>query len=88
MSWKINIRARAEQDIEGLDAPIRRRVKEKLAWFLEHADETISLRLGFDLRGFFKLRVGDWRIMYEVKETEGEIIVHGVDHRSKVYKRK
>jgi mRNA interferase RelE/StbE len=71
-----------------LDRPIRRRVEEKLAWFVEHFDEVTASPLGFGFKGFFKLRVGDWRIVYEVKEETQTVVVHDIDHRSKVYKRR
>lgn len=55
--------------------------------FVAHFDETVPLPLGGDFKGFFKLRIGDWRIVYEVKGIEQEIIIHAVDKRDKIYKR-
>jgi len=88
MRWSFRLTPEAKEDIVRLDKPVRRRVEEKLEWFVSHFDEVASARLGFDFRGFFKLRVGDWRIVYEVKEEAQAVIIHNVEHRSKVYKRK
>lgn len=83
--WRFEITDVAQRDIERLDTPVARRVKERLAWFVEHFDEVTPFPLGGEYKGFFKLRAGDWRIVYEVKEVEQHIIVHIVDHRSRVY---
>jgi mRNA interferase RelE/StbE len=33
-----------------------------------------------------KLRVGDWRVMYEVNHNDKVVTVHKVGHRKEVYK--
>ena len=85
--WQFRITDVAERDIEKLSPPIAQRVKDRLAWFVNHFEEVVPLPLGGKWRGFFKLRVGDWRIAYEVKEEEKKVIVHAVDRRDKIYKR-
>ncbi len=40
-----------------------------------------------DLAGLYKLRVGSYRIIYEILEGENLIIIHAIGHRSKIYKR-
>jgi mRNA interferase RelE/StbE len=86
--WSFRITPEAERDIDRLDIQIKRRVVEKLRWFVENFDHVTPLPLGEPMRGFFKLRVGDWRVIYEV-ESSGEIIViHSIDRRDKIYQRK
>ena len=87
MTWRFRLTPEAERDIARLDTPIAARVKSRLAWFIEHADGTTPLPLSADLAGFFKLRAGDWRIVYSVDEEKETMTIHGVEHRSKVYKR-
>ena len=86
--WRFEITDDAEHDIERLDPPVARRVRERLEWFIVHFEETVPLPLGAGYKGFFKLRVGDWRIIYEVKDPEREIVVHAIDRRDKIYKRR
>lgn len=85
--WRFRITDIAEHDIGRLSPPIAHRVKERLSWFAEHFEEVVPLPLGGTWRGFFKLRVGDWRVVYEVKEDERIVVVHIVDRRDKIYKR-
>ena len=85
--WQLEVSAEAEEDIDKLDAVIRRRVLEKLEWLQSNFDNIIPLPLGNEWRGFFKLRVGDWRIIYEIDNAKLEITVHYIDRRDKIYKR-
>jgi hypothetical protein len=39
-----------------------------------------------NLSDFYKLRVGDYRVIYEIVREETTILVHAVGHRSKVYR--
>ncbi|MDP3696519.1 MAG: type II toxin-antitoxin system RelE/ParE family toxin [Candidatus Taylorbacteria bacterium] len=88
MMWRIVVTFEAEKDLERLDTSIRKRVLEKLAWLRHNFDFIIPLPLGGKWRGFFKLRVGDWRIVYEVETKKFLVIIHRIDRRDKVYKYK
>ncbi|MEK6809510.1 MAG: type II toxin-antitoxin system RelE/ParE family toxin [Nanoarchaeota archaeon] len=41
-----------------------------------------------DYREFYKLRVGDWRVVYKIDWKEQTIIASYIDHRSKVYRKR
>lgn len=85
--WRFIITPEAESDIRRLDAPVRRRVLEKLKWFVENFNDVTPFPLDNPWKGFFKLRVGDWRIIYEVETSKNLVTVHLIDRRDKVYKR-
>jgi mRNA interferase RelE/StbE len=38
-------------------------------------------------RSEFKLRIGDYRVLYEFDATQGRIYLHYVGHRRDIYKR-
>lgn len=38
-----------------------------------------------ELKGFYKLRVGDYRIVYDIQQKKLIVIVIGVGHRKDVY---
>ena len=86
MAWHWRLLPEAKRGIQKLDAPIQRRIFEKLLWFIDSVDQVTPVSLTADLRGFLKLRVGDWRIIYEMNVDEQEIVIHDVEHRDKVYK--
>lgn len=86
--WRFRVTSQAQDDIANLDAAVRRRILAKLSWFQEHFEEVIPLPLTAELRGFFKLRSGDWRIVYGVDEGIHEVTIHMIDRRDRVYKRR
>jgi hypothetical protein len=57
--WQFLITPQAEDDLAEMDSPVRKRVVERLAWFVEHFEEVSPLPLGGNWKGFFKLRAGE-----------------------------
>ena len=80
--------AEAEHDLKRLAKNVASRIVTKVLWLAEHFEEQIPQPLGGGLKGFFKLRVGDWRVIYEIDRGIHTLIVHLIDHRSRVYERK
>jgi len=39
------------------------------------------------MAGFYKLRAGSYRVIYEILKDEKIILIHAVGHRSKIYKK-
>lgn len=86
-NWQFDITDSGRRDLDQLDSTIRQQVLEKLKWFADNFQNVTPLPLGGRWRGFFKLRVGDWRIVYEVNHDTRRITVHVIDKRDKIYKR-
>lgn len=76
----------AEENLKRLDSFIAKRIVSKIRWFAENFDFKEPQALEGKLKGFYKLRVGDWRVVYSVETGGNKIIIHFIDHRSKVYK--
>ncbi len=87
-AWRFLITKEAENDLAKLDTQIRKKVIVKLDWFAENFDWIVPLPLGGTWRGFFKLRVGDLRIIYEVDQEAKAVVVHLIGRRDQIYKRK
>ena len=74
----------AAKDLESLDKPIARRVLRRLTWLSKNFQSVVPESLTRELKGTFKLRIGDWRAVYTV---EGNVIViQFIGHRSEIYK--
>ena len=86
--WSLQFSPDAEKDIIRLDKDIRTRVIEKLDWFLEHFDDLFPIPLTGDFREFYKLRVGDWRIFYDIDWRKFTIRVVYIERRDKAYKKR
>jgi mRNA interferase RelE/StbE len=77
----------ASRQLKQLDPPIARRIVDRIRWLAEHFDETTPVPLKGDLAGLFKLREGDYRIIYEPLRKERLLIVHEIGHRRNIYKK-
>ena len=84
---KFKITKEAEFDLEKIDSEVKRRIIEKLYWLINNFEYITPLPLGEPLKGFFKLRVGDWRIVYDFDAASKLVTVHAIDRRDKIYKK-
>ena len=75
-----------EGDLKRLDRPIRRRILRKVQWLSEHTLEIPHDPLSGQWAGTYKLRVGDYRIVYALDHEQRVVIVHVIGHRREVYK--
>ena len=76
----------AEADLGRLGTKDAERVLKKLRWLAENFDAISPEALTGRWQGVFKLRVGDYRVLYTYDRAKPEIVVHFVRHRREVYK--
>ncbi|MCK4316341.1 MAG: type II toxin-antitoxin system RelE/ParE family toxin [Anaerolineae bacterium] len=74
------------KDLKGLDRSIRQRVLDKIQWLLEHIEETQHKPLTAQWEGMYRVRVGDYRVIYEIDRKHRRIIIYAVGHRREIYK--
>lgn len=86
--WILDFTDKAEEDLSKLDSELQKRIIKKLDWLVENFSEIMPLALKNEWQGFFKLRVGDCRIIYKVNRNENLINIWVIDRRDKVYERK
>ena len=84
--FKVDFTPIALKDISALDKSITIRVIEKIDWLSANFDSVTKEALTGDFRGKYKLRVGDWRIVYSIEYGKETITIYAIEHRSKVYK--
>jgi mRNA interferase RelE/StbE len=75
--------ADALEDLENIDTIVAQRIVEKVKWLEDNFHDIVPEKLHRDLRKLYKLRVGDYRVIYSVHEEV--IIVQAVGHRKDVY---
>lgn len=86
MRYTIIIGSSARKEIRRLSSDIIVRVNEKLKEFSETFEIQTPVPLGGNLKGLFKLRAGDYRIVYKYDRSKRLIIIMSVKHRSAVYR--
>jgi mRNA interferase RelE/StbE len=77
---------RALDGLRRLDKSVAQRIIEKVVWLSLNVDLVTHIPLSSSLSDFYKLRVGDWRILYEIDRVREKVIVHRVGHRKDIYK--
>jgi len=73
-------------DIPRLDAGARGRIRRAIEERLMTAPHQYGLPLRKTLKGYWKLRVGDYRVVYSIRDGR-EVIVLIICHRREVYEK-
>jgi mRNA interferase RelE/StbE len=76
----------AIRELARLDKPVSRRVVERINWLVANINDIDLEALTGDLAGFYKLRVGDYRVVYEVLDGKRLIVIHMIGHRRDIYR--
>jgi mRNA interferase RelE/StbE len=85
--YQVRILDAAAHDLAQLDPAVARRVVNRLRWFAENLDDIKPEALAGDLAGFYRLRIGDYRVVYEILHSEQEIVIHLIGHRREIYRK-
>ena len=77
-----------DQDLPSLDRAARTRILKAIREKLTVSPETFGERLRAELHGYWKLRVGEYRVIYEVRKNHVLILVLKIGYRrdDEVYK--
>ena len=75
---------RSRDDLRGLPADVQRRVIDAMVRYAgtRHGDVT-ALK---GRPGEYRLRVGDWRVLFALDAGRGELLVQRVRHRREAYR--
>ncbi len=82
MTYAVFLHPKAAKELEKIDSTIRSQIRAKLRE-LRVKPEKVGKLLKHS--SFWSLRVGDYRVIYELDRSKGQLIVLFVGHRSKVY---
>jgi len=76
-----------ESDLKSLDKPIRKRLLDKIETVLVKDPEGLGKPLTGVFAGFWRYRMGDFRIIYKISRKDILIIVARIGHRKDIYRR-
>ena len=86
MKYRIEFKRSAARVLKKLPKPDRRRICYKINSFSENLPDPATTKMKGD-NPFHRVRVGDYRIIYEVQEDIFLILVLKIGHRKEVYRR-
>ena len=89
MAWTVEIAGTAERQLRKLDPPVRRRI---LDWLHDRIEGCKNPRhFGEPLKGgregLWRYRVGDYRILCEIRDDRLVVLAVAVGHRREIYRR-
>ena len=85
MSFSIRIKESAAKELRRVAKPDRARIVAAIDRLAETPH--LGSALKGDMRGLRRLRVGDYRVVYEIRDDELVVLVVRVAHRRDAYRR-
>jgi mRNA interferase RelE/StbE len=79
--YSIIVNKKAKKEYDLLDKTVQERIKEKISKLQEYPEFGVHLKHS----DFWKLRIGDYRVIYEINNSEKIITVLAVGHRRNIY---
>ena len=87
MTWKIEFDKHAAKDFKNLDKAIQKQIDKFLLKLMKTSDaRQFGAPLHGELKGLWKYRVGDYRLISEIEDHIITIFVIKIRHRREVYK--
>lgn len=86
--YAVAFRPEARDGLRRLSNTNAQRVLDKIKWLSESFDQMSHEALTGEFKGLFKLRVGDYRVIYPASREDRIMIVHLVGHRRSIYERR
>ncbi len=68
-----------------LDRPVIERILTKLLWLARNVETIPHDALTGQWAGFYRIRIGDYRVIYRLEHDEHLIIVDALGHRREIY---
>lgn len=85
MIYSVNFEQEAINDLDNLTQVVRIRILNKISWLAKNFEQITPIPLTAKLSGFYKLRVGDYRIIYEFEKDIQLILITRIGHRRDIY---
>lgn len=82
MTYAVFLHPKAAKELERLDKEVRRAVLAKLRELRDDPERTGAV---LKYSHFRKIRIGDYRAIYEVYDKERKVVVLYIGHRKDVY---
>ena len=85
MSYSLSFKGSADKEFRHLPAEVRQRVAAAVEALKANPRPIGVESLAGQLKGLHRIRIGDYRVVYQVDDEARSITVTRVGHRGKVY---
>jgi mRNA interferase RelE/StbE len=85
MCYVLELKQKAIEQLNKINPTIQQRIIKKLQWLEDNFENIIPLTLTANLSGFYKMRIGDYRVIYTFQGSNKIITIHEIGHRKDIY---
>jgi mRNA interferase RelE/StbE len=85
-SYKIKFDRRVKKDFKSIQAQDIKRIKSAILKLSNNPRPDSCTKLKGDKRDYYRIRVGNYRVVYSVEDEILLVLVVTVGHRKKIYK--
>ena len=86
MPYRIEYRPEARRSLKKLDPPTRRRIVSRIEKLADNP-RPAGVEVLKGLEHLYRLRVGDYRVIYRIEDRARLVLVIRVGHRREVYRK-
>ena len=83
--WTLKYKPTAEKSLDRLDKPIKAKIVKYLKTKVLKNPRQLGRALTANFSGYWRYRVGDYRIICEIKDKELIVFVVDLGHRGEIY---
>lgn len=84
MDYRIVWSIQASKQLESLDRSVAKRIHEKVGQLYQNPERYVEKLVRYQ---YYRLRVGDYRVILDIQNEMVRILILKVGHRSNVYER-
>jgi mRNA interferase RelE/StbE len=84
MDYRIVWSIQASKQLERLDRSVAKRIHEKVGQLYQNPERYVEKLVRYP---YYRLRVGDYRVILDIQNETVRILILKVGHRSNVYER-
>jgi mRNA interferase RelE/StbE len=86
VAWQVEFSSAAARELRALPARVQRRISDRVDSLVRNPVPPGSRKLVGQTSGY-RIRVGDYRVLYELRKNSRVVFVVKVGHRRDVYRR-
>lgn len=85
--YDVRLSKQAQRFYEKADTPLARKLNRCFDQLAQNPQEHPNIkRLKGELSGYFRYRLGEWRVVYQIEEAHVIVFVVTIAHRRDVYR--
>jgi len=83
--WSIRWNKKALDDLKKIDVTQAKFIKDKVEQYLVQSQVELGEKMQHIFKGFYRYRIGSYRVIYSVNQSEVLILVLAIGKRDEIY---